>query len=274
VATLIEGVNFAMIPLYIATTILYLVYFVRGTGDFSRSLRVALVATIGIHVALTVIRWIDHGYIPLFQRGDALSLFSVCVMLVYAYLESYSRSQSMGIFVIGIAMIFQVAASLQFGQGVSIPEVLQSTWFAFHAGTAVLSFSGFAIAAVLSTLYLLLYRELHSAQPGYIYSRIPSLEMLDVTSFRAVALGFALLTIGIVSGSIWAQQAWGSFWSWDPKQCSALTTWLIYAAYLWVHARRGWRGKRVAIFALIGFILLLFTFVFVDLLFKTSHRFG
>ncbi len=232
-----------------------------------------LLFTTASHLTYLVLKMIGENHIPLASQGEALSFFAAALALVYIYLEIRLKSSTIGAFIIIIAWLFQLLSTLRYSGFTQIKPVLQSAWFALHAGSAVLSFAAFAVAALLSLLYLLLFREIRGRKPGYIFQRMPSLEILDDMSYKAVTLGFLLLTIGIGSGAIWADQAWGKFWSWDPKQVSSLVVWLIYAAYLHARLQKGWEGKRVALFAAFGFCSLVFTFVFVDLLFKTAHQF-
>jgi len=271
--TAAKMLNTALPVVYAAATLAYLVNFMRNRTTRSRldmaTLALALLTSLAQALVLTLL----EGHIPLSSMGESLAFFALCTIAVYAYLEMRTGTQALGIFVIGLAFLFQLAASLQFQMHGEFPDVLRSGWFAIHASTAILSFSGFAIATVMSVLYLLLYRELHRGRPGYIFRRIPSLEALDEMARRGVKIGFVLFTIGMVTGSIWAHQAWDRYWSWDPKQCTSLTVWLVYGIYLFLRARRGWTGRRIAFFAVAGFVLLLFTFVIVEQIFPTAHKF-
>ncbi len=266
--------NVVLLLAHAAAVAVYAVRFTRGHARASLWARGALAGTLGLGLALALVRSIGEGHVPLSNAGEAMSFFSLSAVAVYAYLESRTGTQAMGIFILSIAFAFQFAGTLAYEPFTPVPPILQSGWFAVHASTSVVSFSSFAIAAVLSTLYLLLYRELHAGRPGFIFRRIPSLEALDRMAFRSVVIGLSLLSAGMLTGSIWAHQVWGRYWSWDPKQCSSLTIWLIYAAYLFVRVRRGWSGRRVAYFAMIGFALLVFTFVVVERLFATAHNFS
>ena len=265
--------NIALPVVYGAATVAYLVNFMRNRTTRSRldmaTLALALMTSLAQGLVLTLV----EGHVPLSSMGESLAFFALCTIAVYAYLEMRTGTQALGIFVIGVAFLFQLAASTQFRLHAEFPEILHSGWFAVHATTSVLSFSGFAIATIMSVLYVLLYRELHRGRPGYIFRRIPSLEALDQMARGGVKIGFVLFTIGMVTGSIWAYQAWERWWSWDPKQCTSLTVWLVYGIYLFLRARRGWTGRRIAFFAVAGFVLLLFTFVIVEQIFPTAHKF-
>lgn len=259
--------------LYGFTTAVYLRNFVRNRGTASRLAFAALLAVLAVHTLSMVLRLIGERHVPLANVGEAVTFFAWCTLVVYAYLEARLRKQNLGIFILFIVLVFQTVATFRYEPFAPIQESLKSPWFAVHVTATLLAFSGFAIGAVSSALYLMLYRELHSSRPGYIFQRIPSLETLDEMSRRAVKLGFILFTLGILTGMAWAKGAWGYFWRWDPKMCTSLTVWLIYAGYMLVRSRQTWNGRRVAFIALLGFVMLIFTFVLVDIVFHTEHRF-
>lgn len=272
--SLAEALNISLPFVLGACLATYTVNFARGDNRGSRPARVALALSCLVGLALILVRATGEGHIPLSNAGEAMSFFAFSAVVVYAYLEWRTGTQAMGIFILAIALVFQIFGTVADEGFTPIEPILQSGWFAIHASTSVISFTSFAIAAVLSVLYLLLYRELHAGRPGFIFRRIPSLEALDRMAFRAIVVGFVLLSAGMVTGSIWAHEVWGHYWSWDPKQCSSLTIWLIYASYLFARVRRGWSGRRVAYFAMLGFALLVFTFTIVTRLFHTVHKFS
>lgn len=259
--------------LYGVTAVAYGAHFVRNRGVPSRAAFATLAVTLVVHTTTVVVRMIGERHVPLANVGEAVMFFSLCTALVYAYLEARMRLQTLGIFIIVIVWIFQLVATFRYEPFMPIEESLKSGWFAVHVTSTLFAFSAFTIAAVTSGLYLLLYRELHSARPGYIFQRIPPLETMDEMSRRAVKLGFILFTIGILTGMMWAKGAWGTFWRWDPKMCTSLTVWLIYAGYMVIRLRHIWTGRRVAYVALLGFAMLIFTFVLVDKVFQTKHEF-
>jgi cytochrome c-type biogenesis protein CcsB len=265
--------NFLLPNAYGLTTACYLFLFMSNGRQMKKTARGLLLGTLALHLAYLVLRGVGEGHMPLATQREAIMFFVFATGLVYLYLEVRMRTQAMGVFILAMIFTFQVFGSLNFEGFVPIKPILKSAWFAVHATTSTISFAGFAVAALLSFLYLLLYREITARRPGYIFQRIPSLEALDEMSYRAVKLAFALFTVGIISGLFWAKGAWERYWSWDPKEVSSIVVWLIYGAYIHARIYRGWVGKRVAVFAMIGFITLLFSFIFVNLLFQTAHRF-
>jgi len=130
----------------------------------------------------------------------------------------------------------------------------------------------FALACGLGILYLLQEREIKTKKHGFFFKRLPSLELLDSTGYACIIAGFTLLTIGIVTGMIYAKLIWGKFWSWDPKEVWSAVSWLLYAVLLHQRITIGFRGRRAAIMAVIGFGALLFTFLGVNFLLKGHHE--
>jgi cytochrome c-type biogenesis protein CcsB len=144
---------------------------------------------------------------------------------------------------------------------------LQSNWLTSHVITCFLGYAAFTVAFGCGLLYLLKNMEKGDKEkPSGFLGKLPSLVMLDALIYQSIALGFVFLTIGIMTGSIWAHYAWGSYWSWDPKETWSLITWLIYAIMLHARYVRGWRGKRLAVLAIIGFACVLFTYLGVNYL--------
>jgi cytochrome c-type biogenesis protein CcsB len=144
---------------------------------------------------------------------------------------------------------------------------LQSNWLTTHVVTCFMGYAAFTIAFGCGLLYLLKNMEKDDKEkPSAFLGKLPSLAMLDALIYQSTALGFVFLTIGIMTGSIWAHYAWGSYWSWDPKETWSLITWLIYAIMLHSRYVRDWRGKRLAVLAIIGFACVLFTYLGVNYL--------
>jgi cytochrome c-type biogenesis protein CcsB len=136
---------------------------------------------------------------------------------------------------------------------------LRSLWLPVHASIAIMSYGFLALAFCGGIMYLLQERELKNKRFGLFYTRLPSLEALDNLNSHCLAVGFPLLTLGMITGSVWSKQTWGMYWQWDPKETWSLVTWFFYAALLHQRFTVGWRGRRAAIMAIIGFSAILFT---------------
>ena len=154
-----------------------------------------------------------------------------------------------------------------------IPHQLQTIWFPVHVSAALLGNAFMGLAFVIGIGYLVQERQVKGKHMGAIFSRLPPLNVLDEINYRCLTYGFPFMTVGIITGSVWAQNAWGTYWDWSPKETWSLVTWFIYAALLHLRLNVGWRGRRAAILSIIGFTILLFAFIGVTLLGKGSHSF-
>lgn len=151
-----------------------------------------------------------------------------------------------------------------------LPDALNSPWLVIHVVSAVISTGAFTIGALLSILYLVKAR---SANPTGYLARVPDLKVLDRLSYRMHAFGFPVWTFAVlITGPIWAHQAWGAYWNWDPKEVWAFITWVVYAAYLHARATAGWRGRNAALLALVGAATLWFNFIGINFFSSSSQH--
>ena len=151
---------------------------------------------------------------------------------------------------------------------------LQSIWLPIHAGVSIIAYGFLSLAFCGGLMYLLQERELKSKKFGYFFSRFPSLDALDQLNNHCLTAGFVFLTMGIVTGSIWARQAWGTYWQWDPKETWSLITWFLYLVQLHQRLTVGWRGKRAAVMAIVGFAAVVFTLWGVTYLLGGVHSYA
>lgn len=151
-----------------------------------------------------------------------------------------------------------------------LPDALNSPWLVIHVVSAVISTGAFTIGALLSGLYLVKSRS--TATTGYL-ARVPEPKVLDRLSYRMHAFGFPVWTFAVlITGPIWAHQAWGAYWNWDPKEVWAFITWVVYAAYLHARATAGWRGRNAAVLALVGVATLWFNFIGINFFSSSSQH--
>jgi cytochrome c-type biogenesis protein CcsB len=270
-AAILSGVTFV----YLLSFLLYLVGMVRGKEGW-RSFG-SWVARIGfvLHTAALVIRWkssydLGIGHAPLANFYESLIFFAWAVLLLYLIIEWRTASRSLGVFVIPVAFGLLAFASLSPSVSDRIQPLipaLQSNWLTIHVLTCFLGYASFAVAFGVGIMYLLKGRvRTGAAEEGKFLGLIPPLAVLDELLYQSVVLGFVLLSLGIMTGSVWAHYAWGSYWSWDPKETWSLITWIVYAMMLHARSVRGWRGRRMAWMALLGFASVLFTYLGVNFL--------
>ena len=177
----------------------------------------------------------------------------------------------MGAIVMPVVFIIIGYAAMQNREVKELMPALQSGWLSVHVCTAIISYGSFGVSFAVSIMFLL--RDKMKDNPFW-EKNIPGSEKLDSISYRAVSLGFLFLTFVLITGAVWAEQAWGSYWSWDPKETWALITWFIYAIYLHLRISRGWKGKSAAIFATVGFICVIFTYIGVNTLLSGMHSYA
>ena len=268
---ILSGVTFV----YLLSFLLYLVRMVRGGGPWGGA--ASWVARIGflLHTAALLLRWkisydLGIGHAPLANFYESLIFFGWAVLLLYLIIEWKTRSHSLGAFVIPVAFLLLAYASIAPGVSDRIQPLvpaLQSNWLTIHVLTCFLGYAAFTVAFSLGLMYLIRGERPREGKEGSAFLRmIPEPGLIEELLHQSVVLGFVLLTLGIMTGSVWAHYAWGAYWSWDPKETWSLITWIIYALMLHARSVRGWRGRRMAVLSLVGFASVLFTYLGVNYL--------
>ncbi|MGA7827110.1 MAG: c-type cytochrome biogenesis protein CcsB [Geobacteraceae bacterium] len=265
--------HMTVLVLYGAATLLYLLYLVRPRESLGRISRWVLAAGFFCHCAFTLFRYVEAGHTPITNLHESLSFFSLTIVGVFLGFQHRYRAAILGSFVTPLALLIMVTSTIFPSAIVPLNPALKSSWLGFHTVAAFAAYAAFAIAFCAGIMYLLQEHFLKKKKLGALYHRLPSLEVLDDINYRCLTIGFPLLTIAIISGAIWAESAWGAYWSWDPKETWSLITWFVYAALLHGRLTTGWRGSRAAILAIVGFCVLLFTFLGVTLLLPGLHSY-
>jgi cytochrome c-type biogenesis protein CcsB len=234
----------------------------------SRWLRIAAPASLGAGLAINLFqlfhRWAAAGQPPFKTLYESLILLAACIAVVYFAVEIVYRARILGLpSALGCVGVMVFAWSRHAKDVVNLPAALQSGWFIPHVVIYFFGYAALFVAAGAALLYLLRPKPIRLNRPDLVAGGIVDLEaMLD----GAVRFGFAMLTIGLLVGAVWAKAAWGDYWVWDPKETWSLVTWLIFAAYLHLHYLSGWRGRRLAVLVLIGFGAVAFTYLGMHLL--------
>lgn len=225
------------------------------------------------HTLAIALRWAESykmgiGHAPFSNLYESLIFFSWMIIFLYLLVEWRTRNRTLGAFVTPLAFLAMAYASFSPGITSQIQPLipaLKSNWLISHVITCFVGYAAFGLSFGLSLMYLLKRRS-EAGRPGAITRLLPSTGMLDELNYQMVVIGFLMLTLGIITGSVWAHSAWGSYWSWDPKETWSLITWLVYAAVLHSRLVRGWRGKKIAVLCLVGFACVLFTYFGVNYL--------
>ncbi|MDD5747382.1 MAG: c-type cytochrome biogenesis protein CcsB [Candidatus Omnitrophica bacterium] len=252
------------------------IFVIFSTNKHPGAGRVAVGATLfGFisHTASLILRAVISGFPPMSNLYESMTLFAWAVVLAFLVIEYKVHITVIGAFVMPVAFLITGYASLLDSTVRPLMPALQSYWLFIHVMSCFISYACFACAFCLGIMYLFQERQVKSKHIGKIFERLPSLDVMDRINYNTVLLGFVLLTAGIVTGSIWAQQAWGNWWSWDPKETWSFITWLVYAAYLHSRFNAGWRGRRTAVMSIIGFLSVLFTYLGVSFLLPGLHSY-
>ncbi len=241
--------------------------------------RWTVVAAVVLTTAGLLLRWVESyrmgiGHAPLSNLYESLVFFAWTAGIVYLFLEFRYKNALVGAFVTPIAFLAMAYASMSPNINDRIQPLvpaLKSNWLIAHVATCFFGYAAFAIAFGTSMMFLIKARA--PDQPDGIVGHMPKLDVLDELTHRMVLFGFLFLTGGIITGAVWANSAWGSYWSWDPKETWSLITWFIYATLLHARLMRGWQGKQIAYLSVIGFAAVLFTYFGVNLL-PGLHSYG
>jgi cytochrome c-type biogenesis protein CcsB len=240
---------------------------------------VAVAAWLG-NTAGILLRWYEsyqlpggHGYAPFSNLYESLAFFAWTIAIINIVVERRYANRITGAFAMPLACLALAYAALKTDNSIQpLIPALKSNWLIAHVITCFIGYAAFAVAFGSSAMYLIKekFGKSDGEEAGY---SLPSKELLDELNHQLVMFGFLFLTVGIITGSVWAFSAWGRYWGWDPKETWSLITWFIYAAILHFRLLHGWRGTRIAWLAIIGFMAVLFTYFGVNLL-PGLHSYG
>ena len=260
---------------YFASFVSYLFRLIIGKEFWGRAASFLAWAGLVAQTIALILRWeisydLGMGHVPLANLYESMVFFAWAIILIYLIIEWQTKSKIIGVFVVPIAFLAMAYASIAPDISNRIEPLipaLQSNWLTSHVVTCFMGYAAFTVAFGCGLIYLLKNKEKgHAEKSSDFLGKLPALATLDTLIYQSTTLGFVFLTIGIMTGSIWAHYAWGSYWNWDPKETWSLITWLIYAILLHSRYVRGWRGKRMAILAIVGFACVLFTYLGVNYL--------
>jgi len=225
----------------------------------------------GVHTALLGHAFVQTGFLPVRNLHETLSIAGWSIAGFFFIFNYRFKLRILGIVAAPLATGAVLAAARLNRVPGEVPEFFNSFWLVIHVMAIFIGEAAFAMACGVGLLYLLQEHAIKNKHRGFFFKRLPSLELLDSTGYTCLIGGFAMLTFGLISGLLYAHAAWGRFWSWDPKEVWSGITWLVYAVLLHGRLTVGWRGRKSAIMAIIGFATLLFTFFGVNFLLKGHH---
>ena len=227
------------------------------------------------------LRWIISGYFPLSNLYESLLFLDWCLLFILIIAETKTRTKLLGAVLLPITLLIISFASLvlptPMQEAAPLVPALQSNWLMMHVSMMMLSYATLILGSLLSILFLVVQKfttNNNKIQQSLAQTKVQLLENIDTWSYRTIGLGFPFLTIGIIAGAVWANEAWGSYWSWDPKETWALITWLIFAAYIHARLTKGWVGEKAALLGSIGFIIVWICYLGVNFLGQGLHSYG
>ena len=267
---------------YLFCTVLYLAGVLFRADRILRAGGLAGAATLVLQTAGIILRWVEsyrlgYGHAPLSNMYESLVFASWAIMLIYLVFELRTKQRSLGVFPAMFSFLAMAYASFSKGVDSKIQPLvpaLKSNWLIAHVITCFLGYAAFAVSFGLSFLYLVRKASPDNPSSGGIPGVLPNARQLEALNYQMILFGFLWLSVGIITGSVWANSAWGTYWSWDPKETWSLITWLIYAALLHARTMQGWRGNRVAWLSMIGFGCVLFTYFGVNFLLSGLHSYA
>jgi cytochrome c-type biogenesis protein CcsB len=258
---------------------LYIAAWVFRKAQPARLAKWAVITGVAFNAAGFLMRWresyaIGYGHVPLSNMYESLVFFALTIGIIYIFIELRYKTPVLGAFATPIAFLAMAYASLSPNATDKIQPlvpVLKSNWLIAHVVTCFLGYSAFAVAFGISIMYLIKRRAPEQEQG--LLARLPRLNALDELTHQMVMFGFLFLTVGIITGAVWANSAWGTYWSWDPKETWSLITWFVYATLLHARMMRGWYGKKIAYLSILGFGAVMFTYFGVNYL-PGLHSYG
>ncbi|CAK8717090.1 MAG: cytochrome c-type biogenesis protein CcsB [Candidatus Electronema aureum] len=268
---------------YLLSSVCYIGLFVfrnKKVGQVGLGLAVLgiLAQTVGLGLRWQESYTLGIGHAPLTNMYESLLFFAWCAAIFYVLLEIKFKLPVIGAFAMPIPFITLAYTSVDKGLSRDISPLvpaLQSNWLIAHVITCFIGYGAFAVAAGLGIMYLLKqFGHDRKFSADTLIGSLPELRTLDDVIHKTIVFGFMWLSAGIITGAVWANEAWGTYWSWDPKETWSIITWFVYALTLHARFTRGWNGSRIAWLAIIGFISVFFTYFGVNYLLAGLHSYG
>jgi cytochrome c-type biogenesis protein CcsB len=250
--------------LYGLACLLYGLLWKRGDSLLLHAARYTLVAAVAFNLYQLFSRWLITNQPPFKTLYETLVLLAVCIALIYLAIELIFRARILGVAAgFGSAMTMLYALVGQDKETINLPPALQSGWFIPHVVVYFFGYAALFIACAAAAIYLFRPAPIKTGKEHLFPAGTVDLyALMD----NAVRFGYVLLTLGLLIGAVWAKQAWGDYWTWDPKENWSLVTWLIFTAYLHLQYIGGWKGRSLALVVIIGFAAVLFTYLGINLL--------
>ncbi|MGW8193672.1 MAG: c-type cytochrome biogenesis protein CcsB [Desulforhopalus sp.] len=273
-----EELNYLLFQSVLGVTFIacavYLVFFIRQNNKTRKIARIILLVSGVLQTFYIGSRFFIAGHTPITSQHEAVVFFAWSTTWAYLSFRWRYTVKNFGTFVTLLIFVLLVVSSFSSRDFSPLLPALQSVWLPIHAGVSIIAYGFLSLAFCGGLMYLLQERELKNKKFGYFFTRFPSLDALDQLNSHCITTGFVFLTLGIVTGSLWARQAWGTYWQWDPKETWSLITWFLYLVQIHQRFTVGWRGKRAAVMAIVGFGAVIFTLWGVTYLLGGVHSYA
>jgi ABC-type transport system involved in cytochrome c biogenesis permease subunit len=250
--------------LYVLSALSYSAFSFSKKGGTARLGSALAWSGLILHAAALLVRTFESGHAPFTNMYESLSFLAWASVLAFVVIDRKYKIPKIGpyIMLVVVGLVALASSPLMPKEATPLVPALQSYWLWLHVSVTLLGEAFFAVAFITSLMYLVAKTPEKKAE-------------MDSVSYRCVAVGFPLFTLGgLVFGMVWAYKAWGTYWSWDPKEVWSLITWFVFALYLHTRIVMGWKGKRSAIIALLGFLAALFTYFGVNYLLAGLHSYA
>jgi ABC-type transport system involved in cytochrome c biogenesis permease subunit len=273
--------NVLPLVLYAAAGVAYAIHFARRTPQIGRLATTLLILAALSHTFVIGMQTMEVGHVPFANPSRAVSTFVWLLALSYLYLEIATDERAMGVFIMPVVIGLQAIPVLSPGVEARDP-ILDSPWFWVHVSSLLFAYASLALAAVLGLTYIVQFKEIKKKHLGFFYTRLPSLQTLDVMNARAVTVGWMFLTLGVVVGAVWTAQArtvapndpnLQAMSLDDPKVLFAVFAWVVYSFAVLARRTMGWTGRRTARLSVFGFAIILLNLLPISYFVTTSHTF-
>jgi len=271
------------IPLafYAVAMVVYGWHFARRNPRVGRAATTVLIFGALAHTFVIGMQTMEFGHMPVAGATSAISTFVWLLVLSYLHLELTTDERAMGVFILPLVVALQTIPAMKSSVEAS-SEVLKGPLFGVHVSSLLFAYASFALACMIGITYVLQFKEIKAKHLGFFYTRLPSLQALDRMNHVAIVIGWIFLTVGLIVGFVWAQQARGyaagspqvqAMSLGDPKILVAVVCWVVYSFELFAARLIGWGGRKTAYLSLIGFSIVMFNFVAIGYFMTKSHNF-
>ncbi|MGE3958304.1 MAG: inner membrane protein YpjD [Vicinamibacterales bacterium] len=270
--------NWIPLLLYAAALAAYTLHFARREPTVGRAATTLLVGGALAHTFVVGMQTMEVAHVPVTSASSAVSTFVLLLVLAYLFTEMTTEERALGAFILPLVVVLQSIPAL-YPMAEERAEILRGPLFGIHVSSLLCAYASFALACVIGILYVLQFKELKAKHFGFLYARLPALDVLDTMNQRAITVGWICLTIGLVAGFIWAGQVQGSdprlqaMSIQDPKIFVALICWVVYSFEMFAARRIGWGGRRAAYLSAVGFAIVLLNFLPISYFLSNSHNF-